>query len=70
LEVLNGKEAEELQLGIQVRSGGAGDGGWYRKYTPNDRILETFEMAANDNKWGLWVDKNPLPPWERRRHEK
>jgi micrococcal nuclease len=40
---------------------------WYRKYAPNDRILEKLEAEAREAKRGLWADKNPIPPWEWRR---
>ena len=36
---------------------------WYRKYS-TDRSLETLEQAARAAHRGLWVDKNPVPPWE------
>ena len=53
----------------QVRAGMAW---WYRQYardqSPADRRL--YEAAENDArkaKRGLWVDANPVPPWEWRR---
>ena len=53
----------------QVRTGMAW---WYRQYardqSPADRSL--YEAAENDArtaKRGLWVDTNPVPPWEWRR---
>lgn len=37
---------------------------WYRKYAPNDRTLKALEAGTREAKRGLWVDKNPIPPWE------
>jgi endonuclease YncB( thermonuclease family) len=41
---------------------------WYYQVNPvrNDR-LQKLEQAAFVNKLGLWVEKDPLPPWEFRR---
>ena len=38
----------------------------YRKYT-DDKRLYTLESEAKQAKRGLWIDKNPIPPWELRR---
>ena len=38
----------------------------YRKYT-DDKRLYTLESEAKQAKRGLWIDKNPIPPWEWRR---
>jgi micrococcal nuclease len=40
---------------------------WYRKYAPEDVILAALEAAAQVAQKGLWVDPNPIPPWEFRR---
>ena len=40
---------------------------WYRKYAPDDGMLERLEAEAREAKRGLWADKNPIPPWEWRR---
>lgn len=40
---------------------------WYRKYAPDDEILAQLEASAREAKSGLWVDPNPVPPWEWRR---
>lgn len=37
---------------------------WHRKYAPNDEQLAQAEEEAKRNKRGLWVDPNPVPPWE------
>lgn len=54
----------------QVRAGMAW---WYRKYadeqSPVDqRLYEAAEMKARKEGVGLWAEKNPLPPWEWRKH--
>lgn len=53
----------------QVRAGMAW---WYRQYAkeqrPDDRKL--YELAENEaraDKRGLWMDNDPVPPWEWRR---
>ena len=38
---------------------------WYRKYAPGNTKLEHLENAAREAKKGLWVDPQPVPPWER-----
>ena len=40
---------------------------WYRKYPPNDIILAGLEKEAREAKRGLWVEPNPVPPWEWRK---
>jgi endonuclease YncB( thermonuclease family) len=40
---------------------------WYRKYAPGDTVLEGLEKEAREAKRGLWVDPQPVPPWEWRR---
>jgi len=40
---------------------------WYRKYAPKDATLEQLEQSARDARSGLWVDPQPLPPWEYRK---
>ena len=40
---------------------------WYRKYAPNDLTLRQYEETAKAEKKGLWVDKDPVPPWLYRR---
>ena len=40
---------------------------WYRKYSPEDVVLEELEMAARAAKRGLWVDPHPARPLEWRK---
>ena len=40
---------------------------WYPKYAPGDTVLEGLEEDAREAKKGLWVDPQPVPPWELRR---
>lgn len=42
----------------------AGMGWWYRKDAPDNETLKNLEAEARVAKRGLWVDPNPLPPWE------
>jgi micrococcal nuclease len=37
---------------------------WYRRYAPKDTKLAALEAEARAAKRGLWVDTNPIPPWE------
>ena len=38
----------------------------YRKYT-NDKALYELESRAKKERLGLWLEENPIPPWEWRR---
>ena len=40
---------------------------WYRKYAPADTVLEGLEKDAREARKGLWVDPQPVPPWEWRK---
>lgn len=40
---------------------------WYRKYAPGDAVLEELENEARETRKGLWVDSDPVPPWEWRK---
>jgi endonuclease YncB( thermonuclease family) len=40
---------------------------WYRKYAPEDMVLEGLEEEAREAKRGLWVDPVQMPPWEWRK---
>jgi endonuclease YncB( thermonuclease family) len=43
---------------------------WYRKYAPRNRELERLEKHAREAKQGLWVDPQPVPPWEWRKRSR
>jgi endonuclease YncB( thermonuclease family) len=45
----------------------AGMAWWYPKYALNDDTLRELEWEARLQKRGLWVDKNPVPPWHFRK---
>jgi micrococcal nuclease len=45
----------------------AGYAWWFRKYAPNDSVLERLEDEAHKGKRGLWADPHPVPPWEYRK---
>ena len=38
----------------------------YKKYTDN-KILYELEAQAKNRRIGLWVDENPVAPWDWRR---
>lgn len=40
---------------------------WYRKYAPDDAVLEVLETQAREARRGLWIDPRPVPPWEWRK---
>ena len=42
---------------------------WYRKYAPGDTVLEGLENEAREARKGLWVDPQPVPPWEWRKRK-
>ena len=42
---------------------------WYPKYAPGDTVLEGLEKEARAAKKGLWVDPQPVPPWEWRKRK-
>lgn len=37
---------------------------WFRRYSPDNREMESLEAQARKKKRGLWKDANPMPPWE------
>jgi endonuclease YncB( thermonuclease family) len=45
----------------------AGYAWWFRKYAPNDSVLERLEDEACKGKGGLWADPHAVPPWEYRK---
>ncbi len=40
---------------------------WYQKYAPHDTELEASEQWARMKQKGLWIDNEPIPPWEYRK---
>src|SRR2546426_1929918 len=48
----------------------AGLAWWYRKYVPNRVDLAALEEEARTAKRGLWVDPDPVPPWEWRKQKR
>ena len=44
----------------------AGFAWWHRQYS-RDSSLGQLEAEAQAARRGLWVDSNPVPPWEFRR---
>lgn len=47
--------------------------GWcwlYRKYAPDDTVLEELENEARVAMRGLWSDPNPIPPWAWRKRSR
>ena len=40
---------------------------WYRKYAPDDTVLEGLEKEAREAQKGLWADPQPMPPWQWRK---
>jgi endonuclease YncB( thermonuclease family) len=43
---------------------------WHYKQYSKDAKLAELERQARKQKIGLWVDKDPVPPWQFRRHKK
>lgn len=43
---------------------------WYRQYAPKDTNLAALEQSARQARRGLWVDPNPVAPWEWRKQQR
>lgn len=43
---------------------------WYRKYAKDEMIFADYEKKARGIGYGLWADKDPVPPWEWRKKKK
>lgn len=48
---------------------GAGFAWHYKRYSSSARLAK-LESLAKKNELGLWMDANPVPPWDFRRHKK
>lgn len=40
---------------------------WHFKKYNSDSVLSNLEIEARKSKKGIWIDDNPMPPWENRR---
>lgn len=58
-----GKDAGTEQVG-------AGMAWVYDQYAKKHQHLYQLQEEAKTNRRGLWVDKNPVPPWEWRRNQR
>ena len=45
----------------------SGNAWWYRHYAPHERQLAMAEKAARNERRGLWLRSDPVPPWDWRR---
>jgi len=52
--------AEQLRVGLA----------WVYDHYVTDRSLYELQDAARASGYGLWADRNPVPPWEWRRSTK
>ena len=43
---------------------------WYQKYAPEDTTLEKLETEAREASRGMWINPDPVPPWEWRKRGK
>ncbi|WP_434778127.1 thermonuclease family protein [Neisseria sp. Ec49-e6-T10] len=42
---------------------------WFKNSEPNEHPYEQVEEQARKNKYGLWADPNPIPPWKWRKQK-
>jgi endonuclease YncB( thermonuclease family) len=47
----------------------AGYAWWFRRYAPNEKLLQTMEEEARSARRGLWSRETPQEPWNFRRPE-
>jgi len=47
----------------------AGLAWWYRRHAEDNLELMALEVEARKNKFGLWSQPNPVPPWRFRRDQ-
>ena len=43
---------------------------YYRQYAKNEYNYARAEKFAKENKFGLWKEKNPTPPWKYRKEKR
>lgn len=43
---------------------------WYEKYDPGNIMLSKLQQQAKDRRLGLWIQPQPIRPWEFRRQKK
>ncbi|MES2775330.1 MAG: thermonuclease family protein [Bacteroidota bacterium] len=56
--------ADGMELGLLMIEAGYA---WHFKKYSSDLQLANAEIKARSEKLGLWVDKNPIAPWEYRK---
>ena len=57
----------EVNVNLRMVQGGMA---WHFKKFDNTPIYAQAENEARAKKFGLWVDPNPIPPWEFRKAKK